>query len=232
MSFAVQVLTAGALKEGAAKCAQEFEAANSIKIETSFTHGHDILAGIEAGDMAADILGLPDDMIGTLAAGGLIDGGTRKAIGAIRIAAAVKNGETAPGLNNMEEFGKALIGASEVILTTAPSGKYLDKIIENLGLGDALKGKTIRLGTGAEVNERLANKAPAGALAFGVSTEILYYRDRGVRCAGYLPAEIENVTLYEIALTPAGAINADARAFFNFLCGDAGRAHFLNAGVE
>jgi hypothetical protein len=103
-------------------------------------------------------------------------------------------------------------------------------VIARLGMADELAAKTIRFGTGSEVNDHLAGPAPGGAMAFGVSTEITFYRDKGVALAGYLPPEIESSTPYQIARSATAIPLADE--FFKFLGGDQARAFFATSGVE
>lgn len=228
----ITILTAGALKEGVACAADKFMADGGGPVAAAFTHGADIRDGVLAGAMEAHILGLPADMMDALAVKGLLAVGARLAIGAIRVAIAIKSGETAPVLTSLAALQRAMAAASQLIYTTAPSGAYMAQVIENMGLTDALAAKTLRFGTGSEVNEHLAGPAPNRALAFGVSTEITFYRDMGVKLAGYLPPEIESSTDYEIALTTAAADNNDAPEFFDYLASEAAHAYFAASGVE
>ena len=97
----ITILTAGALKDGLACAAYEFMKAGGGTVTPSFTHGSDIRDGVLNGAMEAHILGLPTDIMDTLAAKGLLAVGARLAIGAIRVAIAIKGGETAPDLGNI-----------------------------------------------------------------------------------------------------------------------------------
>ena len=226
----ITILTAGALKEGVANAANTFMAAGGGSVAASFTHGADIRDGILDGAMDAHILGLPTDMMDALAAKELLTKGARIELGAIRVAVAIKSGETVPNIATGDAFKKAMAAASQLIYTTAPSGEYMAGVIEDLGLADALVAKTMRFGTGAEVNEHLAGPGPAGTLAFGVSTEITFYRDQGVALAGYLPPEIESSTPYQIARSATAPPSADD--FFDYLEGAEAQTFFTASGVE
>ena len=68
-------------------------------------------------------------------------------------------------------------------------------------------------------------------VAWGPITEILLYKNNGVRLVCPLPAEIQNYTSYT-AVTMTGKPNAaEARALVRFL-GGAGKPLFVDAGVE
>lgn len=226
----ISILTAGALKEGVAKAADKFMAAGGGPVAASFTHGSDIRDGVLSGAMNAHILGLPTDMMDALAAKGLLAESAPIELGAIRVAVATKSGEEGLNIGTLEALKGAMLTASTLIYTTAPSGAYIADVIEDLGLTDVLATKTTRVGTGAEVNEHLAGPAAGGALAFGVSTEITFYRDKGVVLAGYLPPEIESSTPYQIARCATATPAADE--FFDYLNGDQAHAYFAASGVE
>ena len=229
-AMTITILTAGALKEGVACAADKFMAAGGGTVAASFTHGSDIRDGILAGAMEAHILGLPTAMMDALAAKGLLANHARLSVGSIRVGVAIKSGDAAPDLTSLAALKAAMAAAIRLIYTTAPSGEYMAGVIEDLGLTDALAAKTMRFGTGGQVNDHLAGPAPTGALAFGVSTEITFYRDKGVVLAGYLPPEIESSTPYQIARHAAAPPLADE--FFDYLGGDQARALFAASGVE
>ena len=63
-------------------------------------------------------------------------------------------------------------------------------------------------------------------------TEILLFVDRGVRLVGPLPAEIQNYTRYEAAVMSEAAHASAARAFVDFLAGEAGARILRAAGIE
>ena len=56
-----------------------------------------------------------------------------------------------------DSFKRALIAARTVGLSTGPSGVYLEKLFERLGLADAVKAKTRLIPSGGTVSTLLAN---------------------------------------------------------------------------
>lgn len=226
------ILTAGALKEGTLAAATAFERQNGTTVSASYTHGHDICRDILAGTIEADLVGLPIPMIRELQAAGKIGQTPPLHIGNIGIAVAMRAGEVLPKITTMDAFLGAVTGATELVYTTAPSGEHMVSVFAEHGLTDGLAAKTVRFSSGAQVNDYLAEKAPAGSMAFGVTTEIKFYRDKGVQMVGLLPSEIEDVTPYEIAISAAASDVDVARQFLAFLQTPEIATAYADSGVE
>ena len=69
-------------------------------------------------------------------------------------------------------------------------------------------------------------------VGFGPITEILLYRDTGLRLVGPLPVEVQNYTPYKAVPMKTGANPEDARALIRYLGGPAAKALFVAAGIE
>ena len=67
---------------------------------------------------------------------------------------------------------------------------------------------------------------------FGGITDILLYRDRGLRLVGPLPEEIQNYTAYVAAAVVATDNPAAARALLAFIASAEGRALFAANGIR
>jgi molybdate transport system substrate-binding protein len=75
-------------------------------------------------------------------------------------------------------------------------------------------------------------KGKGREFAFGPITEILLFRDKGVRLVGPLPPEIQNYTAYVAVPMSAGSSKEVALAFVRFLGGPTGKPLFVAAGIE
>ena len=84
---------------------------------------------------------------------------------------------------------------------------------------------------GASVMEHII-KGKGKEVGFAAITEILLYRDKGVRFVGPLPADIQNYTAYSAVPMAGGAQAELAREFTRFLGGPAGKPLFVAAGIE
>ena len=111
-------------------------------------------------------------------------------IGAVRIGACVREDQPKPDVTTMAALKDALLGAQSVLLTNAPTGDHLLKVIERIGLGGEVGRKLTRFDTATLLNKHLADHPGEGALGFGPTTEILVWRGKGVALAGTVPLDV------------------------------------------
>lgn len=69
-------------------------------------------------------------------------------------------------------------------------------------------------------------------IGFGPVTEILLYREKGLKFVGPLPPGAQNYTSYTAVTTPGALSPETARGFIRYLGSPAGKALFVAAGVE
>ena len=232
MNGIVRAYTAGATKEGLGLCAEKFEAQSGIHVEARTTHGHLIEQQVIGGEVSDDIVLLPSHMIDNLAARELVSQNHRIALGTIKIGAAVRDGAPIPDVSTMAAFETALLTASSIVITEAPSGRHLDRVFAQRGLSDRLSDHIIRYDMGYMVNDHLVASDTQGEIAFGVATEISFYRDKGVTYAGPLPEEIQMSLKYEAAMLVGSAKSADVETLFGYLTSPGAHTLFAKTGVE
>jgi len=88
----------------------------------------------------------------------------------------------------------------------------------------------VRLWDGTAVMHHLM-EGKAKEFGFGGITDILGYRDRGLRLVGPLPAEIQNYASYSAAVITAASNPEAAKAFLAYLASAEGRALFVANGI-
>jgi molybdate transport system substrate-binding protein len=228
----LKVLSAGSALYGMRPCAELFTRNSGIAVEVATDHGHNIRKAALRGEADADVVLLPTNWVGEIVAAGLADQDTVVSIGAVRIGAAVRADAPRPDVTSMDALRRALAAADAVLLTLAPTGDHLLAVIARLGLAEAIKGKLQRFDTATLLNRHLAEKAGAGALGFGPSTEILAWRGKGVAWAGAIPDEVQVVLPYQAAMLKRTQAAEAARALLAFLATPEARRHFLASGVE
>lgn len=107
----------------------------------------------------------------------------------------------------------------------------MERLLDRLGLAQAIEAKAVRFPDGDGVLRRIA--AGSGReIAFAAATEIALFRERGVRSAGPLPDGLQNRTTYTAAQLRGGQRSADAERLLAFLGTAASRAAMAAAGVE
>mgnify|MGYP003667767571 CR=1 FL=1 len=228
----LKIYTAGATREGIGALAANIERTLGFAIETPTNHGHLITEQVKAGLSDADIVMVTEAMLAELAEDGLVDRAISAPLGAIRIGAAVRAGAPLPDVSTMAAFESALREAASVVITEAPSGMHLERVFAALGLAQALEPKLMRFDTGTMVNLHLAASRTENEIAFGVATEILFFREKGVAYAGPLPEDIQMSNRYVAARLTRSDRTAEAKALMGFLGSDEARAAFAETGVE
>ena len=118
-----------------------------------------------------------------------------------------------------------------LVFNQASTGLYVERLLVRLGLAEELKPRITRYPDGAAVMEHLL-KGTGPEIGAGAITEILLYRDRGLRFVGPLPPEVQNYTTYAASVLKT-AVEADAsRGFVGFLSTPAARALFAANGID
>jgi molybdate transport system substrate-binding protein len=228
----IKVLSAGSTLYGLRPAAADFARSTGIGVTVVTDHGHTIRKAVLDGASDADIVLVPTEWATEIVAAGRADNTTLIDIGAVRIGAAVRNGAPRPDVASMATLRQALQSADAVLLTLAPTGDHLMKVIERLGLATDVARKLKRFDTATLLNRHLAGTASPATLGFGPATEILAWRDKGVTYVGAVPDEIQIVLPYQAAMLTRTAASADARALLAYLANPDARRHFRASGVE
>jgi molybdate transport system substrate-binding protein len=228
----LKALSAGSTLYGLRPCAEVFAHNVGIPVQVATDHGHSIHRRALRGEADADVVVLPADMIAALAAAGIADKATIIPIGAVRIGAAVRVDAPLPDVSTMAALRHALLAADAVLLTLAPTGDHLMRVIARLGLAEAISRKLGRFETSTLLNRHLVESAGPRAIGFGPATEILSWRDKGVGYAGAIPDEVQVVLPYAAAMLTRTQSGEHARALLAFLATAEARGHFLASGVE
>lgn len=229
-SSAIRVLSAGAPKLGVRRCAETFARKTGITVDIEFAPAPEIRGRIERGESAADIIVAPVGNIEQYIAAGQVVEGTGTTVGAVSAGVAVREGAPRPDLSSADSLKQALLDADTVIYNTASSGAYIEKLIAQLGIADALAGKTERFPNGAAVMVRLAEGTAENEIGFGQVTEILRF-EGGVTLAGPLAEEIGNTTDYAAGLLAAAGANDNARALIDFMGSGEAKRIYAEAGL-
>jgi molybdate transport system substrate-binding protein len=180
------------------------------------------------GEPPADAVLLPRDMIDALVFAGrlaprVVD------LGAVATSAVVRAGAPTPDVSTMAALRDALARASRILLTTAPSGKHMTRVIDALGLANESAPKVQRFDKSSDINDWLARHRDEHALGFGPTTEIVGVD--GVAHAGFIPREAQMVLPYAAAITLDAMYDPAAQALLDCLQTDEARAAFKATGV-
>jgi molybdate transport system substrate-binding protein len=226
----MKALTTGAMKDVMLSVAAEFEKATGHKVTVVNDTAGAVAKRIEGGeavDIAINTPALIDDLI----AKGKIAAGSRVNLATVGMGVAVKAGAPQPDIGTVEAFKRALLNAKSIAYTDPSSGGsagiYLAKLLERLGIADALKSKTLFTRGGRAAAERVA--AGEAELVVTQISEIVPVT--GVVLVGPLPKEIQNLTTYAGGISAAKDSEA-ARALLKLLTGPGASAVLKSRGMQ
>jgi molybdate transport system substrate-binding protein len=227
---ALKVLSAGAVKRGVARIAEDFERSTGTRVTVEFATGPEVRRRIEGGE-AADVIVAPPAIMDEFAKAGKIVIESRGFVGRSRMGVVMHASARKPDLSNAEAFKKVMLEASTVVYNRASSGLYAAKLLERLGLIKPLGRKVVVVDTGAAIMEYVAGH-PTAAVGLAQISELMVMIDKGcaVQLAAPLPDAIQNVTSYDAAAT-AKAPDA-ARALAKSLASDAAKKIFAATGIS
>ena len=132
----------GAPKEVFALLAPRFEQQTDNKVE--FTYA--VISEKLSAGATADVLVLPTAVLDSLAKDGKVRADTRAIFGTVGISVVVKEDAPRPDISSKEKFRDAVLAARSVVQATpgkTPSGTHMGKVMEQLGIADAMAKKVI-----------------------------------------------------------------------------------------
>lgn len=229
----LEVLAAGAVQAVLPKLVTTFEGQTGHTVKVAYANVGDLVSRVQAGQRA-DLLILTPPALTSLEGKGLVRAGTQANLGSVGAAVAVRVGAATPDVSTPEALRATLLSARTVIYadpTKASTGIHFAKVIERLGIADAVKAKAHIVPTGIAGMQDLAKDTGPG-LVVGITqvTEIL--PNPGVKLVGPLPGDLQNITTYTAALGAKPTEQGAAEAFIAWLTNPAGRQAFAAAGFD
>ena len=184
----IKVMASVALKSTLDDLAAKFESTSGGKVTMIYGLAAQLKQRVsegEADDVAVLIRPMMEDLLkqGKLAAGSLID------VGGTPVAIAIRAGAAKPDIGTVEALKHTLIAAKSISYSDpakgGASGVYFAKVVDQLGLTDELKAKTI-LVPGAQAPELVAE----GEAELGVAQGSEIVPVAGAEILGPLPGKL------------------------------------------
>ena len=126
---------------------------------------------------------------------------------------------------------RAILEADSVVYNRASTGLLIEEMLRKMGLEAQVASKAERPRDGAAVMEHLLH-GRGREIGFGALTEILLFKERGIRLVGPLPPGLQAYTAYAAALPTAGTRSDAARALLTHFAAPESQRAFAAAGVE
>jgi molybdate transport system substrate-binding protein len=226
----IKVFSAGAVEPGIVRAAAAFRQATGTEVKIEFNTTPALVKKLASG-ASGDILIAPPAVLDAQTKDGHVLADGRIVLGRVGAGILVRAGAPLPDVATVEAMKKALVAADAVVYNTASSGLYIEKMLERIGVGDAVKAKTKRYPDGEAVMMHIIN-GKGNEIGFGAITEIKLFEPKGAKLVGPLPAEVQNYTTYGAALLANGPAHEAAKAFLTYLASPEAKKIFAGAGIE
>ena len=224
------VLSSGAVEPGlrAALAAYRKESGKSVVV--AFNTAPQIRERVESKGETFDVVIVPPVMMDAFAQAGRVQA-ERVTLGRVGQGIAVRPGAPAPDVSSVEAMICALLEAESVVFNRATGGQHIEIMLRKIGVYDQIEKKTTRYASAAQVMNHLL-KGEGREIGFAPMTEIMLYKDKGLRFVGPLPPEVQQYNTY-VASPMRGAKNAQgAAALVRFLGSPVAKAALTQGGVE
>jgi molybdate transport system substrate-binding protein len=221
-------MSGGAPKEVFARLVPEFEKATRSKITLTYAVITALRDKIAAGEKV-DVLVMPVPVLESYAKDGKVVRGSVTTFGIVSISVVAKVGAAKADISTKEKFRAALLSARSVVHPTpgkTPSGTHMGKVMEQLGIVDAMSKKVIHrpaLEGGVEL-------VAEGKAEIGIYPASEVVNIKGLAVVGPLPAGIDLDIVYGGAVSAESAAPEAASAFVTFVAAPERRSVWKDAG--
>jgi molybdate transport system substrate-binding protein len=226
----IRVMSGGAPKEAFALLTPKFEQQTGNKVEFTYAVITALREKLAAGEKA-DVLVMPVALLDGFAKDGKVRADSRAAFGIVGISVVVQEGAARPDISTKDKFRAALLAARSVVHATpgaTPSGTHMGKVMEQLGVAEAMAKKVIHkpaLDGGVQL-------VADGEADIGIYPASEVASVKGLTIVGPLPAGIDLNIVYGGAATADRAAPDAAVAFVKFMAAPENRGVWKDAGFD
>ena len=222
----IGVLSAGAVEPGLRAALALYRS----DVGVTFNTAPQIRERIETKEEKFDVVVVPSAVMDAFAEAGRVET-ERAMLGRVGQGIAVRPDAPVPDVSTLDALKRALLEAESVVFNRATGGQYIESMLRKIGVYGEIESKTTRYASAALVMDHLL-AGKGRELGFAPMTEIMLYRERGLRLVGPLPPEIQHHNAY-VAAPMCGARDApSAAALVRFLGTAPARAALAANGVE
>lgn len=208
----IKVWAARALVTVLAEVGPEFERTTGHTIRISSGLASQFVSRAHAGE-PFDLMITGQPQLDSLIKEGRIIAASRITLARSGIGVEVRAGAVRPDVSSVEAFKRALLEAKSIAyLKDVGSGVHVHRVIERLGIAEAVKGKVIR--PESDIVSELVAKGEV-ELGMVVITQIM--TTPGVQLVGPLPAELQSYVTFTAGVSSAASAPDAAGALLKFL---------------
>jgi molybdate transport system substrate-binding protein len=223
----IRVLSTHAVLDALNELGPKFERATGHRLSIGYDPAKAVKRQIENG-AAFDVAIVTRPVFDDLAAQGKILLETRADIGRWGLGVAVRKGAPKPDIATTEAFKRALLATKSVVRSTeGTSGIYFEKLLDRLGIAEAMRDK-VKLGPSGRVAELVAR----GEADMAVQQIAELLPVTGAQYVGPFPPELQLYSEFAAGVASASKHREAAKAFIATLTTPEAIALFTAAGLE
>jgi len=194
-----------------ADLAAQYERESGVRVDIESVAGVEAAKRVQAGE-AFDLAFLAADALDGLAASGHVVPGSCVDVARSAMAMALPTASHPHAVHDEPGLGRALLTARHIGYSTGPSGTHVLRLLERLGLMEALRSKLVQAPPGVAVGSLIARGEVD--LGFQQTSELIGIP--GVAIV-QLPASARSFTTFSGGVCSASTHPQEAQAFLAFL---------------
>ncbi len=214
-------------KEALIELVPEFERASGHKVNITYAGGSGLAQQILGGTQGDLFIG-PEEFSDPLIKAGKLLAASRTAFARSSTGLAVRAGVAKPDISTPEKLKSVLLAAGKVSYSAGASGMHFVKVLEQLGIAEAIVAKRVLPRAGELVGAVVARGD--ADIAVQQISELLPVP--GIQILDPLPQELQQAIVYGASVFAQSAQREVAQTFVNFLGSEAARAVLREKGLH
>ena len=222
----IRVMLTAAFKSAYLDLVPDFERQTGHTVDSIWVSTVDIMKRLKSGE-AADAVIASASAIDSLIGERLVAQGGRVDLATCGIALAVRAGAPRPDISSGDALRRAMLEAKSIAYSTGPSGVYLARLFERMGIAGEIASKM-----------KQVQGEPTGALVARGETEIAFQQMSellpvdGIDIVGPLSADVQETTVFSAGVLAAASEREAAEALLAFLAAPAAAPAITRWGMQ
>jgi len=223
----IRVLASGATRDAYVEAVPQFEKATGHTVVTTWTGSANIKKRIAAGEVY-DLVIVGAPVIDAFVQQGKVVAGSRVDLMKSGVGVGVRAGASRPDISSSGNLKKAVLEAKSIGYSTGPSGDYVIKLFERMGIADQVRPKLKQVPSG----ERIGTFITSGEAEIGFQQVSELIDAPGVDYLGPLPPEVQQTTVFSAGIHSGAKEAKAAKELVEFLTGPAAASAIRKHGME
>jgi molybdate transport system substrate-binding protein len=224
----ITVISGGGIRSLMTELGQQFERKSGHKLSVSYGISAQLRAQIEAGSRF-DLAILTEPVPEQLVTKGYIRVPVVR-IARVGIGVAIREGEPKPDISSSDAFKRTLLTAKSISYASqSGSGVHFTRVIERLGIAEAIKAKASIVAGGAVA---VVGPVARGEVELGISAVPDIVATPGAELLGPLPPELQNYIVFTGGVAVGANEPTAAQTLIDFLISPTSVAVIKSKGLE